>query len=75
MVCPLSNTQVEILESFSFEMEAKQLQEFRQLLVDYFTDKVTDELDLLFEEEGWSVEEKVEEWGNEHMRTPYKPAS
>jgi len=62
------------LESFSFEMEAKQLQEFRQLLVDYFADKITDELDLLFEEKDWSVEEKVEEWGNEHMRTPYKPA-
>ncbi len=74
MVRPLSNTQVEILESFSFEMEAKQLQEFRQMLVDYFADKITDELDLLFEDRGWSVDEKVEEWGNEHMRTPYKPA-
>lgn len=75
MVRPLSNTQIEILESFSFEMEAKQLQEFRQMLVGYFADKITDELDLLFENKGWSVEEKVEEWGNEHMRTSYKSGS
>lgn len=67
MVRPLSNVQVEILESFSFEMEAKQLQKFRQMLVDYFADKITNELDLLFEDKGWSVEEKVEEWGKEHM--------
>lgn len=75
MVRTLSNAQVEILESFSFEMEAKQLQEFRQMLVDYFADKITNEFDLLFEDKGWSVEDKVEEWGNEHMRTPYRPTS
>jgi len=74
MVRPLSNAQVEILESFSFELETKQLLEFRQMLIAYFADKVTDEIDLLFEDKGWSVEDKVEEWGGEHMRIPYKPA-
>lgn len=73
MVKSLTNTQIEILESFSFELDEKQLVDFRQMLVDYFADRISNDVDALFEVNNWSVENKVEEWGEEHMRTPYKP--
>ncbi|MEM8583280.1 MAG: hypothetical protein AAGF87_03370 [Bacteroidota bacterium] len=69
---PLSNTQLEILESFRFEMSESQLKDFRQVLIDYFAASIDAEMDRLFEEKGWSVDEKVTKWGKEHMRTPYK---
>ena len=74
MVKSLTNTQIEILESFSFELDEKQLVDFRQMLVNYFADRISNDVDALFEVNNWSVEDKVEEWGQEHMRTPYKPA-
>jgi len=41
------------------------------LISKYFAEKASDEMDKLFEQNGWG-EEKIEEWGKEHMRTPYK---
>jgi hypothetical protein len=63
VVKSLTNTQIEILESFSFELDEKQLIDFRQMLMNYFADRITSDLDALFEENDWSVDDKVEEWG------------
>ena len=73
MVQPLSNVQMEILQAFRFEMDDDQLRDFRQHLVDYFANRVDEDIDRLFEEKGWSVKDKVDEWGATHMRTAYKP--
>jgi len=67
----LSNLQMELLEVFSFEVSDEQVKEIRSLLVEYFADKVTADVDELFKEKGWG-EEKIEEWSKEHMRTKYK---
>lgn len=67
----LSNAQREILQSFSFELSAAELGELKAVLVQYFSDRIDSEMDALFAREGWSVEEKVAEWGDEHLRTPY----
>lgn len=49
----LSNLQVELLKTFRFELSEEQLMEIRQLLIDYFANKVTSEMDLLFEANNW----------------------
>ena len=46
----LSNLQLELLRVFNFNLSEEQLKEIRALLADYFADKVTSEMDTLFEE-------------------------
>lgn len=41
------------------------------MLVAYFADRITKDMDDLFTENDWG-EEKIEEWENTHMRTPYE---
>jgi len=67
----LSNLQLELLRVFNFDLSEEQLKEIRALLADYFANKVTSEMDALFEENEWG-EEKVKEWSKEHMRTKYE---
>lgn len=68
----LSNLQLEILQTFSRPLPEKQILEIRQLLADYFAKKVDDGIDELFEKRSWNVDEKVNEWLDEHQRTSYK---
>jgi len=68
----LTNLQLELLKIFSFEIKEEQLLEIKTMLSNYFADKVTNDVDKLFEEKGWG-DEKIEEWSKEHMRTKYKP--
>ena len=67
----LTNLQLELLRVFSFELSEEQLLEIRALLADYFANKVSADMDALFEENQWG-EEKIEEWSKEHMRTKYE---
>ncbi|WP_425420275.1 hypothetical protein [Phaeodactylibacter xiamenensis] len=66
----LTNLQIELLEVFKYDLSETQLKEIRALLADYFAEKVTHDIDQLFEAEGWGAE-KIEEWSKEHMRTKY----
>lgn len=66
----LTNLQLEILEVFKYDLSEEQIKEIRNLLVEYFAEKVTSGIDKLFEENNWG-EEKIEEWSKEHMRTKY----
>lgn len=72
MTKPLTNLQVELLQSFNFDVNEAQIKEIKQLLVDYFAKKVSDGMDALFEENEWD-DSKLDEWSTEHMRTPYNP--
>ena len=67
----LTNLQLELLQVFSFDIPDSQLVEIRDLLSQYFADKVSNQMDQLFEEKGWG-KEKIEEWSKEHMRTKYE---
>ncbi len=64
----LTNLQLELLKIFSFNLPEEQLLEIKQLLVQYFAQKVDDEMDRLWEERGWTAE-TMREWANEHMRS------
>ena len=66
----LTNLQMELLEVFKYDLSEAQLKEIRALLADYFAEKVTHDLDQLFEANGWGAD-KIEEWSKEHMRTKY----
>lgn len=67
----LSNLQLELLQVFRYDISESQLLEIRGLLAKYFAEKVSNEMDALFEANGWG-EEKIEEWSSEHMRTKYR---
>ncbi len=67
----LSNIQLELLKVFSFDLSEEQLKEIKDLLSKYFADKITNQMDKLFDDNNWG-EEQVEKWSNEHMRTKYK---
>ena len=60
-----------MLKLFSREVPEEDWIEIKNLISKYFAEKASDEMDKLFEQNGWG-EEKIEEWGKEHMRTPYK---
>ena len=68
---PLSNLQLELLKVFSFDLEEQQLLDIRELLSSYFAGKATQEMDVLFAQNGWG-EEKVEEWSKQPLRTKYQ---
>jgi len=70
MTKPLSNTQIEILQSFNYELSEQDLRSFREMLVDYFASKISDDIDSLFDEKGWD-DSQSEEWATTHFRTPY----
>lgn len=70
----LSNLQLELLKTFSRPIPENQLLEIKEILSEYFAKKVDDEMDKLFEQNKWEVNDKVQEWLGEHMRTLYTKA-
>lgn len=67
----LTNLQLELLKVFSFDISDEQLIEIKSILTQYFAQKVTNDMDTLFEQKGWGIE-KIEEWSEEHLRTNHK---
>ena len=47
-----------------------EVQAIRQILTNYYAQKVQDEMDRLWDN-GTINEQIIEQWGKEHMRTPY----
>jgi len=68
----LTNLQLELLQTFSYALPDKQLIEIRQLLAQYFLDKVDIEMENLWQENGWNAD-TIDEWAKGHERTPYRP--
>ena len=66
-----TKAQLDLLKLFSREVPEENWIEIKTLLSNYFAEKASDEMDKLFEQNGWG-EKKIEEWSKEHMRTPYK---
>ena len=50
------------------------LNEFKDLVAQFFARKAQKAIDALWDE-GTINEETIEQWGSEHMRTPYHHAS
>lgn len=63
----LSNLQVELLKIYSTNLPDEQLMEIKLLLSNYFANKVTTEMDLLWEHNQWN-EQTMKQWANGHFR-------
>lgn len=63
--------QQHLLRMFAIDSSEENLKEIRDVLVKHFAKKVDDEMDALWNE-GKINQDTIEEWGKEHLRTPYK---
>lgn len=66
-----SPAQQHILQIMSFVKTPEALDELDRVLSAYFAQKIDEEMDVLWND-GKISSEVIEEWGKEHMRTPYK---
>lgn len=63
---PLNKAQLELLKLFSRVSDEKELTEIKDLIVQYYADKLTRETDRLWDERGYT-QETMNEWlSHEH---------
>ncbi|PWG78947.1 hypothetical protein [Pararcticibacter amylolyticus] len=63
----LTNIQLELLKLFQYQLPDKQLTEIKNILARYFAQTATDEMDKLWDENGWN-NDTMKEWASEHLR-------
>ena len=66
--------QLELMNALNSIDSEAELNEFKDLVARYFAEKAQKAIDALWDE-GVINEETIEQWGAEHMRTPYRHAS
>ena len=62
--------QLELLNALKNIKSESELNEFKDLVAHFFAEKAQKAIDALWEE-GVINEETINQWGAEHMRTPY----
>lgn len=68
----ISPAQYEILNMLSCITREEDVVALKSVIVQFLNSRLQNELDRLWEN-GDITEEKITEWGHEHMRTPYRP--
>lgn len=63
--------QLKIMQMLSYIKTQEELEELQNVISNYYAKKVDDEMDKLWEQ-GIINEQTIEQWGKEHLRTPYK---
>ena len=63
--------QQHLLMMFAYDSNEEHLKEIKEVLAKLFAQIVDDEKDVLWNEGKINLD-VTEEWGEEHMRTPYK---
>ena len=66
--------QLELMNALNNIHSESDLNEFKDLVANYFAQKAQKAIDALWED-GTINEATIEQWGNEHMRTPYHHAA
>lgn len=66
--------QLEVLNALNAISTQEELDEFKDMLARYFAEKAQKAIDALWDQ-GVINEQTIEEWGKEHMRTPYRYAA
>ena len=64
---------LEVLNAVSNIQTQEELDDFKNMLAHYFAAKAQKAIDALWDE-GKIGEDTIEEWGKEHLRTPYRYA-
>lgn len=72
MTTTLNPAQRSLLNMLSAVNTEEELNALRQLLVKFLDEKLQREMDKLYAD-GLVSESKIEEWGSQHLRTPYNP--
>lgn len=67
----LTNLQLELLKTFSYNLSESQILEIKELLAKYFAEKVTADMNQFWDENNWS-DETIRKLSGEHLRTEYK---
>ena len=70
-IMQMTNLQLELLKTFSYDLSESQISEIKAMLARYFAGKVTTEMDRFWDGENWS-DETIEKLSEEHWRTEYK---
>ena len=70
----LPNKELELLNALNSITSEAELNEFKNLLAHYFAQKAQKAIDALWDE-GVINADTIEQWGAEHMRTPYGHAT
>lgn len=65
--------QLELLNALNSISSESELNEFRDLIAHFFAQKAQKAIDDLWDQ-GVINEETIRQWGEEHMRTPYRYA-
>ncbi len=68
---PFNAAQLEILSTMSRLNSDEDLRELKSTLSKFFAERADRELEKLWDE-GIINEQVIEDWGKEHMRTPYR---
>ena len=68
---PFTPFQIEMLELVAKVTSESEMRDIRRMLGQYFAKRAEDAIDKLWDE-GIINDGVIEEWKNEHMRTPYK---
>ena len=68
---PFTPFQIEMLELVAKVNSESEMRDIRRMLGQYFAKRAEDAIDKLWDE-GIINDGVIEEWKNEHMRTPYK---
>lgn len=66
--------QLELLNALKNINSESELNEFKDLVAHFFAEKAQKAIDALWDE-GVINEETINQWGAEHMRTPYRYAT
>ncbi|MBK8563390.1 MAG: hypothetical protein IPN76_08580 [Saprospiraceae bacterium] len=67
----LSNLQMELLKLYARNVSDEELKDIRKMLAEYYGKKADEEMDRLWEENGWT-QDTMEEWLKEDLRVRTK---
>jgi len=66
-MAPLSNLQLELLKLYANNIDGKKLLEIKLLLSNYFAQKATEAMDIVWEQQHLTEQDMID-WTNEHNR-------
>lgn len=70
-ITKLNQQQLDMLRLFQSPMPEQDYNEVKRFVVKTLAKNIDDEMERMEKEKGWN-QETYEQWGKEHMRTPYK---
>lgn len=67
----ITNLQLELMKLFSVDLSEKQILDLKNVLVKFFSEQATKEMDSLWNKNKWN-NKTMKKWANEHLRKTIK---